>query len=230
MAQMRGPRISDLNNVALDGLEFCRRVFDIFECIRETEEGRIRLRMRTSDVEKKLVEELLPICKFVQTRYRPGRYISVRWMDGNQPFDAELEQRGDYVDMGYFPSRSYLEVTCAVHKNDYLCRELITKEGAAFSPDGVKRLKTGDIVSEPVSYGGTEYAANFSDIVLGRISKKVAKNYPPGTTLVIPCSLGNLCLRDDWDALVRNVQCKLPAHSFGEIFLYDTVLEHTTSL
>ncbi|NIE64113.1 hypothetical protein [Burkholderia sp. Ax-1719] len=227
---MSVPTFAELNNVALDGLEFCRRVYDVFERIREADEGKIRLRMRTTTAEKRLIEELLPICKFVQTRYRPGRYISVRWVEGNQPFDAELEQRGDYVDMGYFPPRTYLEVTYAVHANDYLCRELLTQKGVVFSPDGVKRLKTREIVSEPVGYSGTDYAASFSEVVLRRISQKIEKNYPHGTILVIACSLGNLCFQDDWDALVRNVKDKLPEHSFGEIFLYDTALEHTASL
>lgn len=222
--------LSDLDNVSLDGLEFCLHVYRIFESLRQTEEGRVKLRMRASDVEKKILEELLPICKFVQARYRPGRYISVRWIDGNQAFDAELEQHGDYVSKGHFPSRVFLEVTCAVHSNDYLCRELITKNGACFSPDGVKRLKTGEIASEPVVYTGIEYAQSFSDIVLDRISKKIKKNYPPGTILVIPCSPGNLCLQGDWDALVSSVKCRLPTHSFGEIFIYDTTLEHMTSL
>ncbi|MFH0934926.1 MAG: hypothetical protein V1879_06940, partial [Pseudomonadota bacterium] len=80
----------------IDGLQFCSMAYELFESIRNTPEGLTRLRRRARP-EKKLLEEILPICKYVQTSYRPGRYISVRWINGSQQYDAELVQRGAYV-------------------------------------------------------------------------------------------------------------------------------------
>ena len=83
-----------------------------------------------------MLEELLPIAKYVQANYRPGRYISVRWMDGSQPFDAQIEQRGAYVSENHYPSVGHLEVTCAMHPNEYLSRELLDTKGSAFGLEG----------------------------------------------------------------------------------------------
>src|SRR5881394_2860210 len=86
LANFRGQR--------LDGLFFCARVYDLFEQIRGSEGGASDLRMRRGKEKKRLIEELLPICKYVQARYRHGHYIDVTWVDGNQQFDARLDQRG----------------------------------------------------------------------------------------------------------------------------------------
>jgi hypothetical protein len=143
--------LSGIDGSLLDGLIFCRKVYDLFESIRSTAEGRSRLRMRAGEVEKKIVEELLPICRYVQAHYGPGRYISVKWVNGSQHFDAVVHQSGSFVDHGQFPSTAHLEVTGAVHPNDYLSRELIDNGGVAFGVEGVQRLpKTREIRSRPI--------------------------------------------------------------------------------
>src|SRR5262245_40761742 len=102
--------LTDFDGQLLNGLEFCGKVYALFEHIRCGDDGKSRLRMRKSVVEKKLIEELLPICWYVQNSYRAGRYISVRWLNGNQKFDAEIRQCGAYVDLGQFPAAAHLEV------------------------------------------------------------------------------------------------------------------------
>jgi hypothetical protein len=76
--------LDEFDGKLLDGLEFCSKVYALFESIRHADDGPSRLRMRPSRLEKKLLEELLPICKYVQASYRLGRYISVCWVDGSQ--------------------------------------------------------------------------------------------------------------------------------------------------
>ena len=132
---------SQLDSNLLDGLDFCSKVYRLFESIRATEGGRSRLRMRASDVEKKLIEELLPICKYVQTEYRAGRCISMKWVNGNQQFDAEICESGGHVDVGHHPASAHLEVTCVMHPNDYLNRELLNDGGVAFGVEGIRRVK-----------------------------------------------------------------------------------------
>lgn len=102
----------------LEGLSFCTAAYQLFESVRASDGGISRLRLRGANVlEKKLVEELLPIAKYVQLHHRPGRYISVRWKAGSQSGDAEIEQRGWYIDQGYFPAQASVEVTTACHQN-----------------------------------------------------------------------------------------------------------------
>ena len=59
---MDGPNLSHIDGNSIDGLQ----VYVVFETIRKVENGPSRLRMRAGPVEKKLVEELLPICRYVQ--------------------------------------------------------------------------------------------------------------------------------------------------------------------
>lgn len=61
--------LSQFDGELIDGLQFCAMTYALFEQIRSTESGPSRLRMRATKVEKKLIEELLPICKYVQAKY-----------------------------------------------------------------------------------------------------------------------------------------------------------------
>jgi len=180
-----------------------------------------------SRVERRLLGELLPICAYVQASYRPGRYISVRWVDGPQTYDAELEQRGAYVSENFYPATGFLEVTSAMHPNEYLGRELLEKEGFAFGVDGLSRRNDGSIESVPVSYTNREFVGSFSKIVLGQIAKKERKPYPTDTALIVHCTMNLPYLPDEWTDLVGRIRSELPASRFREIFLYDSVGPHT---
>ena len=222
--------LSQFDGELIDGLQFCAMAYELFEKIRCAEDGPSRLRMRATDVEKKLIEELLPICKYVQAKYRAGRYISVRWVNGSQQFDAEVFQTGKYVQEGYFPASAYLEATCVMHPNDYLSRELLDTKGVAFGFDGIRRLKSGEIESVPVVHRNLEFMKSYSEMVLKQIGKKTGINYPFETTLVVQCTLNRLYMPEEWEALVAEVRNHQPEHQFREIFMYDTVSEYSCSL
>jgi hypothetical protein len=219
--------LAALDGKLLDGLQFCGNVYQLFESIRATADGPSRLRRRMSKVEKRLIEELLPICAYLQSRYRVGRYISVRWRAGNQQCDAELVQEGAYVTHGYYPGSAFLEVTCAMHRNEHLSRELLDKEGGAFGLEGLRRLKSGAIESVPVSYLNNDFIARYATILLGSVAKKAEKPYPENTALIVQCNLNNLYLPSDWAELILRVQETLPAIPFSEVFVYDPVCQYS---
>jgi len=213
----------------IDGLVFCGLVYEIFEKLREEPEGVVALRMRRGKC-KKLVEELLPLCKYVQAKYRPGRYISVRWKDGSQKYDAELRSSGAYVTQGFNPESSFVEVTCVVHPNDYLAREHLNVSGGVFGLDGLERTKNHGVTSIPTVHVGDSFIHSYVELVFGELMKKAAKAYPERTALVVQCSLNRLYLPDEWEQLVSNVRGKVTAHPFSEIFLYDPVCEYSVSI
>lgn len=211
----------------LDGLEFCSRVYTLYEAIRDASDGPSRMRMRPSRLEKKLLEELLPICKYVQASYRPGRYISLRWVDGNQQYDAEVQQRGAYVCNNYYQATGYLEVTCVMHPREYMSRELLEKKGSAFGLEGIRRLKSGEIESLPVAYTNKDFIDSYSKLLIEQISKKTMIPYPPNTTLIVQCTLNFPYMKDEWDLLIFQVQASLYETPFREIYLYDTVCQYS---
>jgi len=204
----------------INGLEFCAKVYALFENVRSAPDGASRLRMRPSRLEKKLLEELLPICSYVQASYRIGRYISVRWVQ-NQQFDAELSQRGAYVTESYYPASAFLEITCVMHPKEHMSRELLEKKGLAYGVNGIHRLKSGELVSEPIGYTNKEFIDSYSELVLKELAKKAAKSYPENTTLIVQCNLNTIYMPDEWDMLMQKVVPDLPHSNFREIYFYD---------
>lgn len=226
---MQNTLLEPLNDQSLDGLTFCRLVYEIFERVRETAAGLEELRMRRGKC-KKLVEELLPICKYIQTTYRPGRYISVKWKDGSQTYDAELRSTGAYVHHGHYPESTFLEVTCVVHPKDYLAREHLNAGGAVFGLEGLARGKDRTIVSTPIGHIGDDFIKDYAELVLTELAKKTVKPYPDKTTLIMQCCLNRLYARDEWQKLESVLRARMPSHTFSELFLYDPVSEYSTSI
>ncbi len=213
----------------LDGLEFCSRAYALFESIRNTPEGVSRFRRRARP-DKKLLEEILPICKYIQASYRPGRYMSVQWINGSQRYDAEVLQRGAYVNQNYYPESAFLEVTCSMHPNDYLIRELLDTKGLAFGADGVRRLNDGEIESLPVSHSNLEFVEKDAALILNRIADKSAVQYPNNTILIIDCTLSLPYMPDEWEYLMTRVRSGLPRTMFRELYLYDAVGQYSLSV
>jgi hypothetical protein len=219
-----------LDDDLVDGLEFCKRAYELFERIRSAPDGSTRLCLRASNTEKKLLEEILPICRYIQTYYRAGLYISVRWKNGNQSYDAELRQRGGDVDLGLYPVIAYLEITNVMHENEHWIWELLSSGRPAYAPEGVTKVRGKEAVSEPVVRRNTEHVANFVPIVLEQLGKKVALSYPDDTSLVIQCSLGRLYTREEWDLLAREVKRQVPPNKFREILMFDPICGYTSAL
>ncbi len=196
--------------------------FEHFEDVRQSPNGTVRLRERKGDV-KPLLEEVLPIARYVLSNYGQGQYIHVRWMRGNQPFDAKVETKGAMVDNNAWPASGTLEVTVAQHPNEYLMREILTSQGGAGSLDGLKRVKgpNGEksIESTFTSYSNQSYIYGMATIVLDAIRAKAAKNYPDDTTLIVEVELNTVYLRNEWEKLIDLVRADRPSHTFLQVFL-----------
>lgn len=219
--------LAEFDGKMMDGLEFCSKVYALYESIRNASDGPSRFRRRPTSLEKKLLEELLPICRYVQASYGPGRYISVRWIQGNQQYDAELSQRGAYVSQNGYPATAFLEVTCTMHPNEYLSRELLDTKGSAFGLKGIRRLKNRDIESVPVGYTNREFVESYAELVKDRITSKSAKPYPKETTLIVQCTLNMPYMPDEWEDLMARVRPSLAGTPFREIYFYDTLGHHS---
>lgn len=222
--------IDDINGQWLDGLEFCTKVYALFEKIRAEPDGSQRIRLRSGLVEKRLMDELLPICRYVQTYYRLGRYISVRWIDGSQSYDAELHQSGDYVTQGYYAQQAYLEATCAMHQNEHWIRKLLDQGGVAFAPEGINANKNSPLISEPVVFTNSEHVLKFAPIVVTLIQKKSEISYPQNTSLVVQCHLNSLYTPAEWHLLVAEIEREIKVVPFQEILLFDATTERATPL
>ena len=223
--------LSTFDGQLLDGLDFCRKVYDLFDQVRDGPDGVAKLRLRPTKNEKRLIEELIPIARYVQARYREGRRIKVRWFSGSQPYDAILWSSGALVEHRMAPRRLLIEVTTSVHQNEHLARRLLHEQGGSFGVKGISRDKeTGDVVSKPHVHTNDELARDLAGQILERVNSKSDKHYPPGMVLVVNCVPSGLILESEWSDAMERVR-KTQAHlAFREVFLLETVMSYSTTL
>ena len=222
--------LSTFDGQLLDGLDFCSKVYDLFDQLQNEPDGVAKLRLRPTLTEKRLIEELLPIAHYVQARYRAGLRIKVRWFSGSQPYDAILSSSGGLVKHGAAPRKLFLEVTIAVHRNDYFRRKLLQERGGSFGVKGISRdKKTREIVSKPYVHTSDEPAADLAGQIIKAITAKVNK-YPPATVLIVNCVTDGLIYEPEWnDAIERVTKAQLHP-GFWEVFLLEPITLNSATL
>jgi len=219
---MRIAGLESLDDRLLDGLDFCNAAYNALDAIRSDPHGISELRLRRTRRAKKLLEEVLPLAAFIQGRYRPGCRLQIRWIGGNQSFDARVIYRGPLVDWKGIPKRQYLEVTTAVQQTEYLVRERLDSEGGSFTAAGTRRdSRTKKIISVPVVYEHADQVAELAALICNRVADKASRDYPPATSLLVHCDLGVVVLEDEWEELVRAVRAllRIEVTRFQEVVL-----------
>lgn len=217
------PNLSTFDEQRLNGLDFCRLVYALFDQVQAAPSGAEKLRGRETDLEKKLLEELIPIARYIQQKYREGLRIEVEWLSGSQPYDAILYCSGTFVEKGLEPSQLTVEVTTAVHKNEYLARQRLSEQGFAFGNDQLARDRPSRaITSTPYVETPATKSGTLAKQIVAAIEKKAAKNYPPGTVLIVWCILNGVTHPEEWTDAVAQVRAADAHRTFKEVFLIDT--------
>jgi len=220
---------STIDGQLLDGLDFCRKVYDLFDHITEEPDGKARLRLRRSKCDKRFVEELLPLARYVQARYREGRRIKVHWFSGSQPYDAILWSSGSLVNHGETPNQVFVEITTSVHRNDPDRRRVLHERGGSFGVKGIRREDKA-IVSEPHVFSGGENAKDLAAQIISSLTAKDSKTYPSQTVLIINCITDCLILENEWLDAVDRVRKAAREVKFREVFLLDLLMSHATTI
>jgi hypothetical protein len=216
--------LESIDGRMLDGLEFCARAYAAFDAIRNSRGGVEELRMRKTKRAKKIVEEVLPLARYVQMRYGPGLRIKLRWRGGSQRGDAYLTWEGAMVTALRIPSHQLLEVTTAVHPNEYLAREHLNETGHAYAPRSTSRDRnTGKAISEPSVFSDRQLAEELVTQVRSAIQKKRSRQYPRPTSLLIQCVLTAPLLDDEWDYAIRELQKSEECLPFREVVLLASI-------
>jgi hypothetical protein len=222
--------LSTFDGRLLDGLNFCRQVYELFNQTRAGADGIANLRLRPTKMEKRLIEELIPLSRYVQARYREGRRIKVRWLSGSQPYDAILLLSGVFVEKDYAPKKLVIEITTSVHHNEHLARELLHKQGHAFGVKGISRdRQSRAIVSTPYVTTNDELEADLATQIIERLESKSKKGYAPETVLIVYCVLNGVTLQDEWDEAVKRVEQAQVHHAFSEVFLVETTITNMSA-
>jgi hypothetical protein len=219
--------LESIDGHILPGLEFCARVYSAFDAVRERPGGVEELRMLRTIRAKKIIEELLPLAALIQGRHGPGLRTRVKWLGGSQSYDAILHCSGSNTIHAGVPKRQYVEITTAVHGNDYLTREHLNQKGFAFAPRSTSRdPKTHGVKSEPSVYGHLGPQDELVAQIVASIRRKADKRYPRPTLLLIRCIVHLPMLEDEWAYVVKRTRELEGVHKFRELVL----LEHVSGM
>jgi hypothetical protein len=211
MARRKPLDLSALDDKLLDGLRFCMKVYDLFDQIRSEPDGPRKIRLLSGKREKRLLEELIPITQYIQARYHVGNRIKVRWLSGSQPYDAVIWTPLPMVKKGGMPRKITLEVTTSTHEFTHIARKQLHETGGSFGPKGTQIDKTTRVpVSKPYVYSGEEHISDLALQIIGRLSAKAKKRYPPNTVLIINCETDGLIFPDEWRAAIQQVESRHP--------------------
>lgn len=228
---MKVHEFGELDNVLLDGLDFCKRVYHLFDEIRTAPNGIEELRMRRTRRAKKVIEELLPLAGYVQIKYEPALRLRIRWRAGNQSYDAIVNCSGMRAERGEAPKRHYIEVTTAAHSNEYLVREHLNRTGGAFAARSTHRDSTSKQTrSEPSVYSYRELEEELISQVNRIVEKKQKKSYPSSTTLLIQCTAHSVILEDEWSHVVEQLRRRKNYKPFLEVVLYEPISRRMSTL
>ncbi len=153
---------------------------------------------------KKMHEEAFVVYRYVMKQYR-DRDIAVELNDGNQNYDAVVyDENGDLLE--------YLEVTCVPQKDDHKLRKELAERG---SHSLITMLTHHPTLSS--------YALLVNETIL----KKLAKTYPPGTTLLVALS-SEMILDDDdkFNYVIFKIDSTASQSNFSNVVIIDEPGRH----
>lgn len=194
----------------MNGLDFCRKVYDLVNTIRESPNGIDPPGSRNGPELKKLVEKLIPLSKYIQGCYGPNRRLKVRWMDGRDGYDAQVLSSGAFVDKRVSPRRQWIEITTVGHEHNPHLR----------TPQSKRQLR----------HGHAEAETDLAQKILEQVQTRGAIKHPRHTVLVIECFLSNLFLQDQWERTIALVRERRKLPGFSEIFVCDSNLGFSATI
>ncbi len=231
MAKKKAIDLSAFNDKLLDGLKFCIKVYDLLDQIHREPDGLQNIRLRKTKKEKRLLEELIPIARYIQAKYRAGNRFKVRWLSGSQPYDAIVWTPQNAVKHEKLPRKIYLEVTTSRHESTHLASHFLQENGYSFGPQGTKVDKRNrQIVSVPYVFGGQEPTRNLTNQIIKALNAKACMVYPPNTVLIINCETDGIVFSEEWCSAVQQVEASGRHNSFREVFLISSLGHHSASL
>ncbi len=159
---------------------------------------------RRNHESKRMHEEAFVVFQYLKQFYHT-RDISIELRDGSQNFDAIIYDEGDDL-------LEYLEVTCVPEENAHLFRRELAAQG---------QYSMETVLTHNPSL--TDYA----DLVSEAIRKKLAKDYPVPTTLLVVLS-SEMIVEEDarFNLVTSRIDPSITAGMFSKIVILDVSGTH----
>lgn len=154
---------------------------------------------RRNHESKLMHQEAFIVYRYLRLFYH-DQNISVELRDGNQNFDAIIYGAKDEI-------LEYLEVTCVPQENDHNLRHELADKGHFSLLTQLTHNPSLDFYATLVSQG---------------IKKKLIKNYPSGTTLLVELA-SEMILEDvkRFQFVISKMDSNITSENFSKIVIFD---------
>lgn len=162
---------------------------------------------------KNFFEEIIPLMFFLQKE--KGTYSKIKYMSGDQKGDAILDDS------------TTIEITKAQNENKYLVTQDILNYGYAFSPKNIqnKVSTTSPTKTQPYVHTNEEHIKDVALYIHEAIEKKLKKNYPHGSILIISFESDTSMLECDGDySCLEKEVMNFGKGIFSKIYIIENVL------
>ncbi|HEY9826118.1 MAG TPA: hypothetical protein V6D19_11760 [Stenomitos sp.] len=219
--------LSKFSSNYIDSFEFSKAAYK--EALVLTDEDYFSLSGST----KQLIEEILPIALLTQYLRTPELEVEVVWFNDSEPRDGKIRLKGKPVDLGFYESEYFVEVTTAVSSKDYLKREALQKNGVVFGGENIfrKGKRASPILSQPEVQEAGTHVNRLVACIINRIKAKSRKEYPAPCILVVNVQPEKKLTILDWAYIFRYIQIEKSIKSnFKSIYAIDVYNNSVVSL
>lgn len=172
---------------------------------------------------KPLMEEILPIALLAQHLRTPELQVDVLWFNDSEPRDGKLRLKGKPVELGFYESEYFLEVTTAVSPKDYLQREALLKNGSVHGGDNIKRQgkSRSPIISKPEVRDSNASVDRAIQWIIDCVRSKASKTYPIPCMLIVNVKPEKVLSVLDWADVFKSVHKAEIESNFKRIYAID---------
>lgn len=188
--------LSSIDGVRLEGIEFCRRVYQIFDEYRISSDYPRASRLRTHKSYNRFFDEALPLAAFIQLFHNHWRRVEVEWFSGYQSYDAKIFVRTK----SFIEQTFYVELTAACHPDAWISRHELETQGFSWGPN---RTVGPDGTVGPLCLDSYQRTNQWKSYLSRGISSKIAKDYPPNTILVLCFNPSGVIVLEEWEELIE---------------------------
>lgn len=191
----------------------CEELNKHISSVKNIEYKKIAFKTSNDNNFKRFFEEIIPLMFFLERE--KGIYSNIKYMSGNQKGEAILD------------NSILIEITKAQHEKKYVVMQDILKHGHAFSPKNIGNTtsSTSPTKTQPYVHRNNDHIKDVALYICKAIEKKLKKNYPSDSILIVSFESDTLMLEVDGDySRLENEIMNFEKGIFSKIYIIENFL------
>lgn len=177
--------------------------------------------IQKNQFEKKLIQEIWPIAKFLKYIEEPGIRLLCRYNAGNQNYDAHIKLMNTQKDAYFVEVTRAERQQCEHLKREELYRNKVVFGGDCIKADGTKNKGNRKIISSPMAVNDDYALVQAIEQIKVAVQKKCNKRnpYPTPCLLLIDVVTERPLRLDEWFDLTNQVKSYICNDKFYKTFI-----------